>query len=258
MIRERTMRVFSLLVLVAGSAAILNAAGAGWNGAPGTHATAAAAAAVTHTVPKNRAPTTSADRRRSIVALRSTTPPRVSTPKRAPKRVFRLSDLPRSWPAKVLPSGAALPTLSAAPSNPWAARQPTRLGQIVISKIGLDQPFFEGVDQAAFAHGAGHWPGSAAPGGWGNAVFGGHRVTEAHPFLDMDKLGAGDEIDFVMPTGWTFVYRVTKVFVVSQSAMWITDQTPGRTLTIFTCHPKGSSSERLVTSAVLSRVVATA
>ena len=128
----------------------------------------------------------------------------------------------------------------------------------MIPKIGLDQPFFEGVDQAAFAHGAGHWPGSAAPGGWGNAVFGGHRVTEAHPFLDMDKLGAGDEINFVMPTGWTFVYRVTKVFVVSQSAMWITDQSPGRTLTIFTCHPKGSSSERLVTSAVLSRVVATA
>ena len=136
--------------------------------------------------------------------------------------------------------------------NPWAARQPARLGQIVISKIGLDQPFFEGVDQAAFAHGAGHWPGSAAPGGWGNAVFGGHRVTEAHPFLDMDKLRAGDEIDFVMQNGWTYVYRVTKVFVASQSAMWITDQSPGRTLTIFTCHPKWSSSERLVTSAVLS------
>jgi sortase (surface protein transpeptidase) len=60
-----------------------------------------------------------------------------------------------------------------------------------------------------------------------------------------------------MPTGWTFVYRVTKVFVVPQSAMWITDQSPGRTLTIFTCHPKGSSSERLVTNAILSRVVAT-
>jgi sortase A len=188
--------------------------------------------------------------RRPIVARR------VIVHQRASKPVLRLTDLPRSYPATLLPDGTALPTPAAAPSDPWAARQPARLGQIVVPKIGLDQPFFEGVDQAAFAHGAGHWPGSASPGGWGNAVFGGHRTTETHPFLDMDKLIAGDEISFVMPTGWTFVYRVTKVIVVPQTAMWITDQSPGRTLTIFTCHPKGSSSERLVTNAVLSRVVA--
>jgi LPXTG-site transpeptidase (sortase) family protein len=250
MIRERTMRVFSLLVLVAGSAAILNAAGAGWNDTRVVHAPAAVAAPMTHATP--RAPTTTAARRAAIV------PARATAQKRASKPAFRLSDLPRSYPASVLPAGGALPTLAAPPSDPWAARQPTRLGQIVIPKIGLDQPFFEGVDQAAFAHGAGHWPGSPEPGGWGNSVFGGHRVTEARPFYDMDKLGAGDEIKFVMPTGWTYVYRVTRVFVVPQSAMWITDQSPGRTLTIFTCHPKGSASERLVTKAVLSRIVAAA
>ena len=251
MIRDKTMRVLSLLVLVAGSATIVSAAGAGWNGSPAGHASVAAPTAQATAL-------SAAERRRPIVALRATAPKRASTTKLASKPRFRLSDLPRSFPATVLPAGDALPTPAPAPSNPWAARQATRLGQIVIAKIGLDQPFFEGVDQAAFAHGPGHWPGTAAPGGWGNAVFGGHRTTQAHPFLDMDKLVAGDEIRFVMPTGWTFVYRVTKVFVVSQSAMWITNQQPGRTLTIFTCHPKGSSSERLVTNAVLSRVVAAA
>lgn len=158
----------------------------------------------------------------------------------------------------MLPAGTRLPTPAAPPSDPWAARQPVRLGQIVIPAIGLDQSFFEGVDQAAFAHGVGHWPGSAAPGGWGNAVFGGHRVTQAHPFLDMDKLRPGDEINLVSSDGWTYVYRVTKVFVVPQSAMWVTDQSPGRTITLFTCHPKGSATERLVTNGVLSRVVAAA
>ena len=247
MIREKTMRVVSLLALVAGSGAIVNAAGAGWNASPAKNVAVAGPARMVHTTP-----TTGVRRRHSIAS------PRADVPQRAAKPVFTLADLPRALPATALPAGTALPTLAPVPSNPWAARQPTRLGQIVIPKIGLDQPFFEGVDQAAFKHGAGHWPGSAAPGGWGNAVFGGHRVTEAHPFLDMDKLGAGDEINFVMPTGWTFVYRVTKVFVVPESSLWITKQSPGRTLTIFTCHPKGSASERLVTNAVLTRVVATA
>jgi LPXTG-site transpeptidase (sortase) family protein len=247
MIRERTLRVFSLLVLVAGSGAMVHTAGAGWNATPAQHTAEAGRARMAHT-----APTTAVRRRHSIA------PQRATAPKRAAKPVFTLADLPRSWPATVLPAGTKLPTLAPLPSNPWAARQPTRLGQIVIPKVGLDQPFFEGVDQAAFKHGAGHWPGSAAPGGWGNAVFGGHRVTEARPFFDIDKLGSGDEINFAMPNGWTYVYRVTKRFVVPNTAMWIVKQSPGRTLTIFTCHPKGSARERLVTNAVLARVVATA
>ena len=61
-----------------------------------------------------------------------------------------------------------------------------------------------------------------------------------------------------MLSGWTYVYRVTKVFVVPVSAMWITDQTAGRTLTLFTCNPKGSATSRLVTNGVLDRIVASA
>jgi len=41
-----------------------------------------------------------------------------------------------------------------------------------------------------------------APGGWGNAVFGGHRTTQTHPFLNTDQLKPGDQIDFVMQDGW--------------------------------------------------------
>jgi sortase A len=249
MIRDRSVRVWSLIVLVAGSAAIVGAAGAEWSGAP-AHDLSVAVSSST------------APNRGAVLASRSSERPaaRHIEPKGsdASARMALLKSLPTSLPAAMLPAGAQLPTPAPPPGNPWAARQPAQLGRIVIPAIGLDQPFFEGVDQAAFAHGVGHWPGTAAPGGWGNAVFGGHRVTQTHPFLNTDQLRAGDEIHLVMPDGWTFVYRVTKVFVVPQSAMWISDQKAGRTITLFTCNPKGSATQRLVTDGVLDRIVAAA
>jgi sortase A len=246
MFRDRSVRAFPLLVLVAGSAAIVGSAGAQWTVPTAYRVPASHAAPTTEW-------STTVDRRP------------LAGPRRMPSKKHALAPvsrpvlwLPRSLPAAMLPAGSRLPNPEPAPSDPWSSRVPTRLGHIAIPAIGLDQPFFEGVDQAAFAHGVGHWPGTAAPGGWGNAVFGGHRVTETHPFLDLDKLRAGDEVDLVTADGWTSVYRVTKVFVVSQTAMWIADQKTGRTLTLFTCHPKGSASERLVASGALLRVVAPA
>ena len=240
MIRERSLRAFSWLVVVAGSAAIVVTAGAEWSGSP-KHATTAVVAA-------RPAPTASPHHAITVPVRRHALTHRAA-------RVEPLT-LPRSLPANMLPAGTRLPTPTAPPSNPWAPRQPIQLGRIVIPAIGLDQPFFEGVDQAAFAHGVGHWPGTAAPGGWGNAVFGGHRVTQTHPFLNTDQLRAGNEIDFVMGNGWTYVYSVTRVFVVPQNALYITDQRPGRTVTLFTCNPKGSATDRLVTNGVLARIVA--
>jgi LPXTG-site transpeptidase (sortase) family protein len=243
MFRDRSVRAFSLLVFVAGTAAIVATAGAQWSGAPVRHRSV-----VVVTIPSTPP---SVVEHEPLLPV----PSRTVVPKHSTAKIVRLS-LPRSVPATMLPAGTNLPTPAPPPSNPWAARQPTQLGRIVIPAIGLDQPFFEGVDQAAFAHGVGHWPGSAAPGGWGNAVFGGHRVTQTHPFLNTDQLRPGNEIRFVMMNGWTYVYTVTKVFVVPQSAMWIADQKPGRTVTLFTCNPKGSATQRLVTSGVLLRVVA--
>jgi sortase (surface protein transpeptidase) len=44
---------------------------------------------------------------------------------------------------------------------------------------------------------------------------------------------------------------VTRLEVVPNTALWIVSQVPGRTLTIFTCHPIGSSAQRLVVRAEL-------
>ena len=132
-------------------------------------------------------------------------------------------------------------------------RRPTRrrkvpivkIGEIRIPKIGLVHPVYEGVTLTVIDHGPGHWPGSAVPGQLGNAVFAGHRVTHSHPFRNVDKLVAGDEIIFVMPNG-TFTYRMTKQQIVSPTDTWIVNPTQTATLTLFACHPPGSAAKRIV------------
>jgi sortase A len=44
---------------------------------------------------------------------------------------------------------------------------------------------------------------------------------------------------------------VTGTEIVPNTALWIVDQHPGRTLTIFTCHPIGSAAQRFIVHAQL-------
>ena len=118
-------------------------------------------------------------------------------------------------------------------------------GMIVIPKINLVHPIFEGIEESAIHWGPGHWPGSAAPGKNGNTVFAGHRVTHTRPFLDIDLLAPGDQIIFHMATG-TYVYEITDHQIVGPSDTWIANQTPTPTVTIFACHPKHSAKQRYV------------
>lgn len=124
------------------------------------------------------------------------------------------------------------------------------IGRIQIPKIGLDQRVHEGVEQMVIDAGPAHWPGTAAFGSWGNVVFAGHRTTHTEPFLRVAELAPGDEIILSDPSG-TYTYHVTSTQVVANTALWIVDQTPGRTMTIFTCHPIGSSAQRFIVRAEL-------
>jgi len=118
-------------------------------------------------------------------------------------------------------------------------------GMIVIPKIGLVHPIFEGIDETTIHWGPGHWPGSALPGQRGNTVFAGHRVTHTRPFLDIDRLDPGDRIVFHLATG-TYTYEVTDHLVVNPEDVWIANPTPDPTVTIFGCHPKHSAAHRYV------------
>lgn len=153
------------------------------------------------------------------------------------------------------PPARELPVPTRVPSDPYEDVPLVELGRIQIPAIGLDHAVYEGVWLTVINEGPGHWPGTPLPGGYGNSVFGGHRVTYTHPFRDLDQLAPGDAIQFTLVDGRRFVYLVTEQFIVEPGALWIVDQAPGRTLTLFACHPKGSARQRIVIRAELAGVV---
>jgi LPXTG-site transpeptidase (sortase) family protein len=143
-----------------------------------------------------------------------------------------------------------LPTPTRPPENPHAAVPVTPIGRITIPAIGVDRTMYEGIWETVIDVGPGHWPGTAEPGGWGNTVIAAHRVSHGGPFRRIAELRAGDQI-ILTTTAGTFTYEVTGSSVVAPTAMWIVDQHPGRTITLFACHPPGSATERYVVTGKL-------
>ena len=123
------------------------------------------------------------------------------------------------------------------------------LTRIVIPTIKVDTVVVEGTGASALRAGAGHYPNTPLPGEEGNVAIAGHRTTYGKPFANLDRLAPGDEVVLETPIG-RHVYRVTKPpFVVPNTDFSVISQTPGRTLTLTTCHPKGSARQRLVVKA---------
>lgn len=142
-----------------------------------------------------------------------------------------------------------LPT-PAAPPAPRADEPYVELGTIEIPKIGVSKTLLEGISLNTLDLGPGHWPGTAMPGHAGNAVIAGHRTSHDKPFRHVDQLVPGDEVIFTTSEG-RFVYQVTGTTIVYPDAMYIIDQTPDATATLFACHPVGSTKQRIVVSLAL-------
>lgn len=134
-----------------------------------------------------------------------------------------------------------------APKVP-TSRTPT--GRIVIPKIKVKAPIYTGITMNIFDLGVGQWPGTPRPGQRGNIVLGGHRTAATRPFLNIDKLRSGDIIE-LHSKGQVHKYKVTGHLIVKPTAIWITDPTSAPTLTLFACHPKGSTAKRYVIRASL-------
>jgi sortase A len=124
--------------------------------------------------------------------------------------------------------------------------------KISIPAAGL-QPtvVVEGTGASALRAGAGHYPNTPLPGEEGNVAIAGHRTTYGKPFANLDHLKPGDEILLETPVG-KYTYKVSKdPFVIQPTDFSVIAQTPGKTLTLTTCHPKGSARQRLVIKAEL-------
>jgi sortase A len=123
------------------------------------------------------------------------------------------------------------------------------LTRLVIPALKVDTVVVEGIGASALRAGAGHYPNTPLPGEEGNVAIAGHRTTYGKPFANLDRLQVGEDIVLETPIG-RHVYRVTREpFVVSNNDFTVIAQTPGKTLTLTTCHPKGSARQRLIVRA---------
>ena len=131
------------------------------------------------------------------------------------------------------------------------------VGILSIPQLSLSMMVVEGTDAEQLRAGPGHYPGTPLPGQAGNAAIAGHRTTYLHPFYDLDKLVPGDTIDVLTGQGW-FVYRVTGSQAVDPTDVAVVAPTPTPVLTLTTCNPRYSATQRLVVQAALVADVLTA
>jgi sortase A len=141
-------------------------------------------------------------------------------------------------------NGVAPPTPGVAPAD----GQP--IGTIDIPNIAANFVVVQGTGTADLQLGPGHYDNTPLPGQPGNAAIAGHRTTYLHPFFNLNELTAGDPI-YITTTQGRFRYNVTSVQVVDPSDLAILDPTAIPTLTLTTCNPRYSASQRLVVQATL-------
>ena len=123
------------------------------------------------------------------------------------------------------------------------------LTRIKIPALGVDAVVVEGITPSALRAGAGHYPQTPLPCEQGNVAIAGHRTTYGRPFGNVDQLKPGDTIELTTPIGGC-VYQVSRApWVVPPSEMGVIDPTGERSLTLTTCHPKGSAAQRLIVRA---------
>lgn len=121
-----------------------------------------------------------------------------------------------------------------------------------IPKLGLKVLVVQGTTPAALRAGAGHYLNTPLPGEAGNVGIAGHRTTFGRPFNRLDEMRPGDVVTLETPFA-TYTYRAMPAFgghdnpfVVAPTDFSVVSQGSGHLLTLTTCNPKGSASQRLV------------
>ncbi len=125
-------------------------------------------------------------------------------------------------------------------------------GILEIPKLGVKAAILEGTDDRALKYTVGHYPQTANPGEKGNCVLLGHRnYVYGHFFRRIDELKAGDQVVIKKDT-YTYTYIVTESFVVSPEEVWVLDTTEDAILTMITCTPMVTYTDRLIVRGIIS------
>ena len=131
------------------------------------------------------------------------------------------------------------------------------LTRIKIPSLDVDVVVVEGTSASALRAGAGHYPKTPLPCEAGNVSIAGHRTTYGRPFSNIDRLKPGDTISLETPIG-SCTYELSRApFIVAPTDFSVVANDPSTsTLTLTTCHPKGSAKERLIVKATLTKAEA--
>ena len=125
------------------------------------------------------------------------------------------------------------------------------VGLLSIPAIGVNgAAIVEGTGESQLQEGPGHYPGTPLPGEAGNAAIAGHRTTYGAPFYNLDAVKVGDAINVETPQG-LFQYRVVTAKVVDPSDTTVLEPTLLPELTLTTCNPRYSATQRLIVQALL-------
>ena len=128
------------------------------------------------------------------------------------------------------------------------------LTRIKIPSLDVDVVVVEGISASALRAGAGHYPSTPLPCEDGNVSIAGHRTTYGKPFANVDRLKEGDTIILETPVG-SCTYELSRApYIVKPDNLSVVANDPTkRTLTLTTCHPKGSAAQRLIIKATYAR-----
>ncbi len=130
---------------------------------------------------------------------------------------------------------------------------------LTIESIGIhDAPVFDSFGRWALANGVAHNPQTSLP--WSptpqrNVYLAGHRMGfrgtwSRMIFYNLDKLKPGDEVLLKDRAGTSYRYRVSEVFVVDPTDLWVMGQVRGRDMvTLQTCTPIPTFEKRLIVRA---------
>jgi sortase A len=140
-----------------------------------------------------------------------------------------------------------VPTPTAAPPVPTGEA----VAIIRIPKIGVEKAVVEGVGVSALKQGPGHYPTTPLPGQPGNAAIAGHRTTYGAPFFRLDELQANDLVQVTTRQG-EFTYKVRESKVVKPTQNEVLTPSEENVLTLTTCNPRFSASQRLIVIAELT------
>lgn len=107
------------------------------------------------------------------------------------------------------------------------------LGILIIPKLDLQVPVFNGTDDLTLNRGVGRIIGTGHPGRFGNAGIAGHRDGF---FRGLKDIQVGDEVEFKTAENVS-AYRVSTIEIVTPDNVQVLEDTIQPSLTLVTCYP---------------------